>query len=125
MYQCVYGGTSDTSTVRVDNPAVQIVSQDDLALNAKVSDINSVLNNTIVGMGALQGQIAVSNARLASIVGNLSQLGFNVTQLVPYEDFTALRQQVDNMINSLQPSGKPDCSGGVFQFRRLFWRKYS
>jgi len=41
-------------------------------------------------------------------------LNFNVTKLVPYEDFTALRAQVNQMINNLQPAGTDDCASGVF-----------
>jgi hypothetical protein len=120
--KCVYGGNADTSTVAVDKPQVSIVSADDKALNAKVTNIVDTLNGTISSMQTVQDQVAASNIRLALIIGNLSTLNFNITKLVPYEDFTALRAQIDQMINNLQPSGSQDCSAGVFGSAACFGR---
>ena len=58
LLQCRYGGTTDTSTVKVETPMVSIVTADDKALVSKVSfAVDDTLNTTILTMVQVQAQV--------------------------------------------------------------------
>jgi len=101
--------------VQVSTQTVQLVSAADKALAGQVSfAVDQTINSTLSSMTEVQQNVAQSQQNLSTIIATLGTINFNVTQIVPYSDFSALRAQVDSMISNLQPQGTEACATGVF-----------
>jgi len=108
LLTCQYNFNS--STIKLETPNVQIISSDEQRLVTKVSfAISETIGQTLTQMTAVQNSVQASNAELASIIDQLKSLNFNVTKILPYEDFTELRKQVDEMIASLDTQSGETC----------------
>jgi len=117
LLQCRYGGNTETSVVSVTTPNVQIVTADDLNLESKVNfAVDGTVQSTLDSMANLQVQVFLAQQNLSAIAAALSLLDFNVTALVPYQNFTALRKQVADKVAALGAgsSSGSDCSSGPF-----------
>jgi len=115
LLQCDYGGTAQTSTVEVVPPTFQVVAASDLALKSSVGGVvDATLNYSLTTMYGVEENLALANKNLSKIITALKSLDFNVTKLVPYQDFSELRAQIDQLIGNLQPAGTMQCSEGVF-----------
>jgi len=97
---CVYN--TETTIVTLQTPNVQIVSADEQNLVAKVYyAIDNTIESTINDMNQVRKTVLEVNKNISEIISQLKQLDFNVTKFAPYEDFSALRAQVDAKIESL------------------------
>jgi len=100
VVNCLY--SASYSTVLLDPPDYTVISASDLALQSQIdlaidSAANGTLSNlqNVVDMGQSLGK---SYLNLSS---QLAKLNFSVQNLVPYQNFTDLRNQVEAAINNI------------------------
>jgi len=117
-FQCsffVCSPGSGVSYVTVTSYSTQIVSATDVALDENVySTANSSVAYTVNLFTAIATNTGYIQANLSLIAAQLGPLNFNETELVPYANFSALRAQVNALIQNIQPSGSQACASGVF-----------
>eukprot|EP01125_Pyxidicula_operculata_P011693 TRINITY_DN382_c0_g1_i1.p1 TRINITY_DN382_c0_g1~~TRINITY_DN382_c0_g1_i1.p1 ORF type:complete len:980 (-),score=272.25 TRINITY_DN382_c0_g1_i1:188-3127(-) len=105
---CQY--SSETSYVLVQTPNVQIVSKEEQKLVATIDHaIEQTITGTIADMNSVQDALISLKQNLTNFVNELNKLDFNVTKIIPYEDFTALRAQVDQAISGIGSSSDVEC----------------
>jgi len=115
LLQCSYTSGNSQSYVEVSPQQVEIVSAADKALNSSVDyAVQTSTSSTIQQFQNISAQAVASQGKVTAIVAQLGTLDFNTSQIVPYANFSALRAQVDALVNSLQPTGSAECATGVF-----------
>lgn len=89
---------------------MQIISQDDLNLGTKIDlTVKSAVNSSLDFLGPTLDQIRNSTIApleemrqtLEMLKKNISEIDFEVVEKFPYENFTILRNQVDQLIAGL------------------------
>jgi len=106
--------TATVSTVTLDFPDVEIISQSDLALQTKIDlSISKTINDTITKMRATQQSAGEIIDNIEQLREELAAIDFNVSGLIPFQNFTDLRKDVDDLINSLGDDTSPEdkCMG--------------
>jgi len=107
ILECRY--TIEFSVVKVSTPNVQILTDADKALVAKVTYTSeSTLASTVSDMEGVIDQVNNANNKIIQIREDLEALNFNVTDLYPYQNFTDLRQDVLDLIAKIPGDGNAD-----------------
>jgi len=115
--QCLILTCSNGNTVNITDVSTQkfdLVLASDLALNESVAFVTSQTAASVAQLNGIQDTVDQAKANLTYIQNALGILDFNTTKIVPYQDFQALREKTDALINSLSPAGTRDCANGVF-----------
>eukprot|EP01124_Arcella_intermedia_P035911 TRINITY_DN9272_c0_g2_i1.p1 TRINITY_DN9272_c0_g2~~TRINITY_DN9272_c0_g2_i1.p1 ORF type:complete len:1004 (-),score=188.51 TRINITY_DN9272_c0_g2_i1:59-3070(-) len=103
--------SSSFSTVKLITPKFEVVSKSDLALQATIDfSISKTIESTMTSMNAVLSQSAALTNNLTDLKDRLANISFNVTGALPYEDFTAYRQMVDQLINAISPPANESSS---------------
>jgi len=107
ILECRY--TIEFSIVKVTTPNVQILTDADKALVAKVAySSEASLASTVSDMEAVIDIVNDATNQIIQIKEDLQKLNFNVTDLYPYENFTDLRQDVLDLIHKIPGDGNAD-----------------
>jgi len=106
--------TATVSTVTLDFPDVEIISQSDLALQTKIDlSISKTINDTITKMRNTQESAGIIIDNIQQLREQLASINFNVSDIIPFQNFTDLRKDVDDLINALGDDTPQDtkCEG--------------
>jgi len=100
LVNCLF--SVEYSTIKLDPPPYTIVTASDLALQSEVYDaIDRIMNGTLTTLqGVIDGSYSVGDT-LKNLSKQLDTLNFNVSQILPYQNFSAQRAAVDAEINGI------------------------
>jgi len=100
--------TINSTYVVLQTPSFSIISADDKALDAAIEvSLDQLMNNSLSRLNDVQNGLIASMLNISVITEQLNSIDFNMSQLYPYEDFTALRDQLDGIVSQV---GENYCS---------------
>jgi len=82
----------EVSTVRIQTPNVQIISQSDLDLQSRVDFYFHEYANSINNMSGIHAELDSIQDTISELLKNLSALNFNVSEQFPYDNNTNLTE---------------------------------
>jgi len=116
------------STVILTIPNITIVSASDAALQTQIDfAINGTIVDTINQMQYVQETVGNITRNIASLQQNLSSIDFNISAEYPFSDFTDLRDQLNNVIQSIgatPPGSASSCSAGPWSSASCFFGQF-
>lgn len=114
--QCEYTGLSNKPTfISTTQKTIEIASASKAALAASVkSTIDQTTSDTIDKMNKLTSDVIKSIANIKNLSAQLDEIDFNVSRIVPYENFTELRQSITELINNMGTKAQAGCANGPF-----------
>jgi len=93
--------TVNSTFVVLKTPSFAVISQDDKNLNAATYPLDTVVNNSLTQLSAIELGATQSQTKISQILNLLASIDFNVSELFPYENWTALRNQVDGVVSNI------------------------
>eukprot|EP01130_Rhizamoeba_saxonica_P018995 TRINITY_DN9717_c0_g1_i1.p1 TRINITY_DN9717_c0_g1~~TRINITY_DN9717_c0_g1_i1.p1 ORF type:complete len:946 (-),score=206.97 TRINITY_DN9717_c0_g1_i1:43-2880(-) len=118
--------TSFSSSIIVEIPWIEIISEDELNSQAALR-LSENLENNLEVLSNLQGELDVLKNNITSIMQALSEIDFNITAKNPFEDFSSLRDNVAYLYSVLQnetdyepPEIEDECTSGPFASVQCF-----
>jgi len=99
LLNCMF--SAEYSTITLDPPPYTLISASDLALQTKIYNaIDQNMNGTLTTLRGIVGVGYSLGDSYKNLSKQLAALNFNTTK-IQYQDFTALRAQVDALINNI------------------------
>jgi len=93
--------TVNSTYVLLQTPSFSVISQDDLNLAAATLPLDTIMNNSLDLLNAIEQNATDSEAKINQILGLLASIDYNVSELFPYQNWTNLRNQVDGVVSNI------------------------
>jgi len=63
--------------------------------------LDALVNASLTTLGEISANATAAQAKIDQILGLLASINYNMSELFPYQDFSSLRDQLDNVVSQI------------------------